>query len=186
MIHLQPNESLLLLRRRHWLILVFSIARIGLGILVVLAAPFVLRAYLPEVTEGYGAEMLFGELIVVELLWLALFLAITDYYLDAWLVTSGRLVFVELHGIFSRTLSSIEFSRIQDISVEVKGIIPTFFKYGNIKIFTAGNEQGFVFEEVPRPYELKDELLAIRDRLRRGEDAAVAEAEHEEKRTLLT
>ena len=168
MISLQEHEEILLLRRRHWIILVFGIIKIVLAMLVIVLVPIFAGPYFPEIVSGYGMVVLFGQILLFQILWVLLFLVIADYYLDAWIVTNNRLVFVELHGLFSRTLSSIEFSRIQDISVEVKGILATFLKYGNIKIYTAGNEQGVVFEEVGRPYELKDELLAIRDRLRKG------------------
>lgn len=169
MIKLQANEEVLLLRRRHWLILAFGITKIILAMAVIgIALPFT-APYLQEIAGVGGSILWFAGLLLFQILWTILFLVIADYYLDAWIITNNRLVFVELHGIFSRTMSSIEFSRIQDISVDVRGILATFFKYGNIKIYTAGNEAGFVFEEVPKPYALKDELIAIRDHLRAEE-----------------
>jgi uncharacterized membrane protein YdbT with pleckstrin-like domain len=169
MIQLQEKERILLLRRRHWLILVFGIARVViLGVLLAAGLIWSLIAY-PELFAGYGGFVLLGAALFSQVLWILFFLILTDYYLDAWVITNNRLVFIELHGLFSRSVTSIDFGRIQDVTIQVFGFLPTVFKYGNIKIFTAGNEAGFTFKDVPHPYELKDELLAIREKILKGE-----------------
>ncbi len=179
MLQLQEKEHIILLRRRHWLILVFGIAKVVfLGLLLAVGIVWFAIAY-PELFAPYAGVIIFAAALFTQILWILFFLILTDYYLDAWIVTNNRLVFIELHGLFSRSVSSIDFGRIQDISIEVHGFIPTIFKYGNIKIFTAGNEQGFTFEQVPNPYALKDELLAIREKIRhkdRGQEPSQNQA----------
>lgn len=168
MLQLQANERIILLRRRHWFVLALSLIPIVALMLLAVAAPFAGTVFWGDTGTGFRPLLWFGSLLFFEFLWIIFFNVITDYYLDAWIITSNRLVFIELHGIFRRSLSSIEFGRIQDITISVFGIIPTLFKYGDITIHTAGNERGFTFEQVPRPYDLKDELLAIREKILRG------------------
>ncbi|MEI6296593.1 MAG: PH domain-containing protein [bacterium] len=90
--------------------------------------------------------------------WLGLFYAITMYMLDVWIITDHRVVDSEQHGFFSRQTAELNLSRVQDTSVEMKGLIPTFFNYGNLDIQTAGVEQKFRFKEIPNPEAIKDLL----------------------------
>lgn len=162
MVALHDGEQIILLRRRHWLTLVLALVPAGMGILIVLAVPLALSKAASEFFSLSPYLLWFGAVLVTQIFWAVLFLIITDYYLDAWMVTNERLVFVELHGLFRRSVSSIDLTRVQDVTIEVFGILPTFFKYGTIVIHTSGNEQGFRFKDVPEPYVFKDAMLRIR------------------------
>jgi membrane protein YdbS with pleckstrin-like domain len=94
-------------------------------------------------------------------IWLFFFFSFIDFYLDVWLVTNKRIINVEQEGFFSRTISEQKLCRIQDITSEVKGALPTIFKYGNVHIQTAGEEKRFVFEEVPNPDEVRNLLIKL-------------------------
>lgn len=98
--------------------------------------------------------------------WVFFFHAWIDYYLDVWVVTDIRIVDVEQKGLFSRSISELKLFRVQDVTAEVKGILPTVFHYGNVVIQTAGNEQFFIFKQIPHPYETQQKIseLATHDR----------------------
>ncbi len=163
MIGLQEGEQVLAVYRRHWLVFFFSIFQVGIGMAVTIGIPVALGTIFPQFFGAYGTLILVGDTILLETLWMVLFLIVADYYLDAWLVTNERLIFIELHGIFSRTVASVNLRNIQDISTEVSGILPTIFKYGNVRIQSAGTQGSFVFKQVPHPYEIKDLVIKIRD-----------------------
>jgi len=166
---LLPNEKIILVRRRHWFKLFESMAGLGFGIFVALAAPLIVSAAYPEVFRGFTHEILLGAGLFLQLFAVALFLMFADYYLDVWMVTNERLVFVELRGLFSRKVSSVNYRNIQDVSAEVKGIIPTLLNYGNLQVQTAGEFHEFIFKDVPHPYELKDKILSLHNE-RRNQD----------------
>ena len=84
-----------------------------------------------------------------------------NYYLDCWIITNERTISTELKTLFSRNVSSISHDKIQDITVEVKGFLQTFLKYGNLQIQTAGEFNKFIFKEIPEPYETKELLFKI-------------------------
>jgi uncharacterized membrane protein YdbT with pleckstrin-like domain len=58
---------------------------------------------------------------------------------------------IEQTGLFKRVIAELRLYRIQDVSSTVKGMIPTFFNYGNVDIQTASNEDHFNFEQIPNP-----------------------------------
>ncbi len=91
--------------------------------------------------------------------WLFLFSAFLDYYLDLWIVTNDRIMNVEQHGLFGRTISELDLSNIQDVTSEIKGIIATVFNYGDVHIQTAAEEKRFVFEQIPNPHVVRQAIL---------------------------
>ncbi len=89
------------------------------------------------------------------------FHAFVDYYLDIWLVTNKRILNMEQHGLFGRTVSELYLSKIQDVTYDISGFLETVFNYGNIHIQTAGESQRFNFEEVPNPQDIAQKINQI-------------------------
>lgn len=87
-----------------------------------------------------------------------------DYYLDAFIVTSERIVRIEQRGLFDRIVSSLRLDRIQDITVETKGVLSTFMKFGTINVQTAGEQERFTFTTIPNPEAVKQAILEAAER----------------------
>ena len=81
-----------------------------------------------------------------------------DYYLDVWMITSRRVISMEQKGLFSRLLSEKDLGRMQDITAEVNGFWATVFRYGDVHIQTAGEEQRFIFKQVPNAEEVSRKI----------------------------
>jgi membrane protein YdbS with pleckstrin-like domain len=95
------------------------------------------------------------------------FTQFVDYYLDNWIVTNDRVLNIEQHALFGRTMSELDLYNIQDVTSEIKGVLPTLFNYGNVHIQTAGEVTRFVFENVKNPHEIRDRLLDLAEDDRR-------------------
>ncbi len=93
--------------------------------------------------------------------WLFFFFSFIDYYLDVWIITNERIIDVQQRGFFSRIISEQKLFRIQDVTSEVHGIIPTMLKYGNVHIQTAGTKQRFFFHQVPNPDKVRDIIIKL-------------------------
>jgi uncharacterized membrane protein YdbT with pleckstrin-like domain len=89
------------------------------------------------------------------------FRAWLDYYLDMWVVTSERIVNIEQKGLFSRKISAFRLYRVQDVTAEVKGLLPTFLHYGNVRIQTAGAKENFIFKQISSPYEITKNIIKL-------------------------
>lgn len=94
-------------------------------------------------------------------IWLFFFVAFIDYYLDIWIVTNDRIVSIEQKGMFNRTVAGLKLYRIQDITAESKGLFPTMLNYGNVFVQTAGEQDRFVFKNVPNPYSVSKRILEL-------------------------
>jgi uncharacterized membrane protein YdbT with pleckstrin-like domain len=173
MITLQPNEKIILIKHRHQFALMREIFPqflifIALLILVIylffsqnLSWPSFLVKFFPSISRyNLTNLLLFFLSLFLLILWLIIFLTLTTLYLDYWLITDQRTIHAELKGIFSREIASVNHDKIQDITVDIKGLFPTLFHFGDLHIQTAGEFRELVFEEIPEPERTKDIILA--------------------------
>jgi uncharacterized membrane protein YdbT with pleckstrin-like domain len=157
MMELRPEERVLCAVRQHWLIFLLETA-----FLAALAFLPLIELFLPDLAGTFGFSIMLGAPALfltatwLLFLWVTFFVIWTNYYLDAWIVTDQRLIDIEQHGLFNRSVSECRLDRIQDVTAEVKGFLPTLLKYGNVTIQTAGEQGRFVMRNVPEPYALKD------------------------------
>lgn len=94
-------------------------------------------------------------------IWLYLFGQFIDYYLDLWVVTNDRVINIEQLGLFARTVAELDLFKVQDATSEVKGIISTFFNYGDVHVQTAGEETRFWFRQIPHPHKVRKEIIDL-------------------------
>ncbi|MBI4132517.1 MAG: PH domain-containing protein [Candidatus Sungbacteria bacterium] len=159
MIQLAPQETVLLVMRRHWYVFLGP----ALVLIVLFAVPSLLLAvgqsFFPLLATQPAAAIIrfLLALYLMAFLTYALILWI-EYYLDVWIITNQRIIDIEQEGLFRRTISEISMERIQNITIEIPGLIATLLKFGNIKIETAG-ETGFTIADVPNCYRAKDLIL---------------------------
>lgn len=168
MLQLHETEKIILVIRKHWFVmtgpvLVFFIA-LAIPPFVLSILPWAAKSFDPELVESITNMLL---ALYMMCLILFLFFVWTDFYLDMWVVTNERIIDVEQHGLFSREISEIPISRVQDITLEVHGFFETILKFGTIKIRTAG-EREFVIHNVPDLYEAKEAILTHAEGRRGG------------------
>ena len=91
--------------------------------------------------------------------WIKLFTIWTDYYLDVWFITNKRIIDIEQKGFFRREISTFRMERIQDITIEIKGILQTFLDFGDIHVQTAGESQEFIIRGIGHPKQIKEIIM---------------------------
>ena len=155
MIRLSPNEHIVLVLRRHWIVVIGEI----FACVIALLAPFIVAPILANLhmLPPVGASIFFFAtyLMIVSL---AAFIIWIDFYLDEWIITTERIIDIDQRSLFSREISEFRLENVQDVTIEIPNMIATFLKYGNITIQTAG-EQSFTIKEVPHIYEAKDLII---------------------------
>ncbi|MFZ2299792.1 MAG: PH domain-containing protein [Candidatus Moraniibacteriota bacterium] len=158
----RENERILRIIHRHWfnlfshllLILVFSV--------LLIASLFIAPLVFPEILDARNARFfVFVENTFFIFVWLFGFLLWIDYYFDVWIITSERIVNIEQKGLFVRHISELNFFRVQDVTATVEGLLPTVLNYGDVEVQTAGEENRFIFRQVPDPYHIKDMVMEL-------------------------
>lgn len=160
MLLLNPDEKILLTMRRHWFYLIGPV--VTLVLLLVLPSLFFAFApyYLPILNRPETAPLV-NFLLAIYIMGLLTFALIKwlIYYLDVWIITDHRIIDIEQRGLFNRAVSELTLDRVQDVTVEILGLIPTMLKFGTIRIQTASEIGEFVIDSVPRCDEAKDIIL---------------------------
>ncbi len=156
------NERVLKIIHRHWfnilmhlfVILFLSIALVGS--LALFSVSF------PDALGDQGARFIaFLENTLLIFLWLYGFLVWIDYFFDVWIITDERIVNIEQKGLFTRSISELQFSRVQDVTSSVNGFISTMLNFGDVYVQTAAEEKRFVFRQVADPFAIKDEIMSL-------------------------
>jgi signal transduction histidine kinase len=153
----RENERIIVFTRRHWFVLLTTVA----GGFLMSLLPFVLVILGAEILVQYNLSAiftLFWSLYIMSV-WYFIFYQLTMYVLDTWIVTNQRVIDIMQIRFFSRKVSELNLESIQDISVNTTGIIQSYFNFGNVEIQTAAAAQRFLFEEVPHPLDIKDKIM---------------------------
>jgi len=162
-----PNEKIIKVFRRDFFILIKKILLLALLIFLPLIFFYIIIIWTyPEWLYG---EVTYPLLLLIVsfyylFVWVFFFFSFIDYYLDVWVITNERIIDIQQKGFFSRTISEQRLYRVQDVTSEVHGALPTIFKYGNVYAQTAGHQQRFFFHEIPNPGETRDLIIKLVER----------------------
>lgn len=161
----QPGETLVLFLRRHW----FAWAKLIVSFIVLTMVPLVTAIIFWDKLAPWVSHPVTGPILTMVAsiyllgIWLVTFLEFTDYYLDVWIVTTERVMNIEQDGLFKRTMSEMHLANIQDVTSEVAGMIPTFFKYGQVHIQTSAEKLRFEFKNIANPDQVKETIIRLVD-----------------------
>lgn len=165
MIEIPQGDTIKATRRKHWLMLLIPL----IPLLLLAPLPLVLYAWLAHATFSLGTTSItfpgsISFLGFASSAWLLLLCMraghlFTDYYLDIWTLTNNHLVGTDQRTLFHRHSAIVRIERIQDITVEVNGIIETFFEFGDLHVQSAGQSREFVMRGVADPHPFREMIL---------------------------
>jgi len=171
-IQLEGDEEILSTLRAHWFILFAQ----GLSVLFLAFLPLV-GWYIVLMADSSGFSTLSvslssytGYFFMFYSIWLLLQVMAfaymwTNYRLDVWIITSKRIIAIDQVRLFDREIGSFRLERLQDVNIEISGIIATFLDYGLVEAQTAsGSADEFIFRNLPNPREVKATILAAADK----------------------
>lgn len=159
-INLENEEEVLLIVREH----IFSLGGKILIWLTVTLIPFGLQILIKPYIESYAASngiYMWNLIKDVYLLLavLALFVILTIYYLNVYIVTNKRVIDMDQIGITHHRTSETHMNRIQDVSASLKGVWGSLFNFGDVDVQSAGDIAKITFEKVPKPKKVKRVIL---------------------------
>ncbi|MDX1608190.1 MAG: PH domain-containing protein [Candidatus Spechtbacterales bacterium] len=173
MINLIENEKIIMQKRRHW----YALASEAAGLLLAAFAPFFLLALAlstptvePLVFEFWGL-VLFAISTWMLMMWMVFFVVWTNYYLDVFILTNYRIIDIEQKGLFARDMVEVHLLSVEDIKIEVSGILPTLMNFGDLYVQTAGVTREVIIRKIPNPAEVREVVAKYHtEMLNRGLD----------------
>ena len=171
----RPGEKIYLMLRAHWLIITGHI--ISTCVLILIPPTlFLLGQYFFKNIVPTDLRPIINLTVSAYYLFLLIYFYIgwLDYYLDVWIVTDERIINIVQDGMFQRTVSELNIYRVQDATAVSKGIIQTFFRYGDVLIQSAGTQNRFNFNRISDPYQVKKIIMEIHDlKIKKDQEAGV-------------
>jgi hypothetical protein len=175
----KEGEVILLVLHRHWFDILTQMLLVLAMIIILILSAVYLPILFPNIVLLSGGNLfIFFEVSWAMFTWILFFILWIDYYFDVWIVTNKRVVNIDQKGLFVRNVSELELENIQDITTEVRGVIPTFFNYGDVFIQTAAEKERFIFHSVPNPYGVKDLIMNLQEKMEHQEDVEFTELLH--------
>lgn len=160
-----PDEKVILVVRKHPLVLAYSFLAGGMIAISLLVLYFTFR-YL-NVISGEEITALAGLLVYFFILYTLLFTfnGWLVKYLDILILTTKHLVVIRQEGLFKRGVSVLDLGAIQDVAIKQTGILQTLFGFGQIVIQTAGEIPNFVYSGVANPSNIQDSVMDAKSKL---------------------
>jgi len=166
-----PDEKILLVLHRHWFDVVSQFLLIFFMLLFFFVTLIGVPLFAPALSEGPAQNLFyFLENLFFMIIWVVSFVIWIDYYFDIWVVTDRRIVNIEQKGLFVREISELHLEKIQDITVDIRGMIPTFLNFGDLLVQTAGKEEKFLFHFIPQPEDVKDLIMSLQKQFEHQEE----------------
>jgi hypothetical protein len=161
---LEPDEAVVRQTRKHWFLFVTSLVPFAILAVLPLAIPRLLM--LSSQMVPYAEHINFGTPLMrgayglwLLMLWTTAWGTFTRYFLNAWVLTNQRIVDIKQHAYFNREVSSVLLSRVQDVTTNVIGVIPSLLHIGSINVQSAGAVNEFHMYGIPKPEEMRDLIL---------------------------
>lgn len=165
MIDLHPNEKVLLTIRRHWFVFLKEIIALIFAFLLPILFIIFSDFFYQEGGEIFSKSQITVVLTFLSfawllILWMIFFIIFTNYYLDVLIVTNQRIIDVEQIGLFARDIATAPLEAVQDIKIEILGIIATALNYGNLYLQTAASDKEIVILGIKNPEYVKKLIMS--------------------------
>ncbi len=92
-------------------------------------------------------------------------------------ITNQRVIDINQHGLFRRTVAETTYDKIQDVRYTIHGLWQTMFKFGSIIIQTAGSATTLELNNIATPFEVQQQLMNIQRQLSATTKTEVSAAE---------
>lgn len=156
MIQLFPDEKIVLEVRRHWFM--FFLQTLYLAVFIAVPLGFwAALAYTNTFIVNPELLPIFNLIAAAWLLmvWMVFFINWTNFYLDAWLITNKRIIDIEQYALFNREVGDFRIDNIQNITINVEGVIATLLNFGDVLVETAAENKNCLIKDAPHPGKVK-------------------------------
>lgn len=158
-----PDENIILVVRKHGIVLASSFIVAGIFILIVSILYGV--AEFTDIIKNELARAITLAIVSLLVLFTLLyaFIGWLIKYLDILILTSKHLVIIRQDGLFKRGMSVLDLSCIQDVATMQHGVLQTFLGYGKVDVQTAGEAPNFAYNGVGNPNEIQDAIMDAKE-----------------------
>ncbi len=147
---LRPEEEIIIMIHRHWIILVYKF----LYILGLVFTTCMVMLFQKEIIYIIGDMFYWASLSIFWILFLTfIYLNWINDELDLFIITNARIIGIDQETSLSRTISECSLDRVQEVNAQTSGILQTLFSFGHLHIHTASEQSHMTVSYAPDPVE---------------------------------
>lgn len=151
--------------RRHpiGIFLLYIQAVFGMMLAVALCY-FLVPVVVGDTNTAFSIANIFTATAVL-ITFLILAVATIIYRENRLIVTDRNITQVLQYGLFSRKVSQLNINNIEDVTAVQQGVLSTIFRFGVLKIETAGEQVNFIFNYCPNADYYAKIILEAREKM---------------------
>lgn len=159
--------KIVLFVHRHW---GSFISQLLISLVMLIAPSIILLAIFTSEVRIGGAFVthfiVLGFSVYYLIVITVIFISWISYYYDIYIITEDEIVDVGQEGFFGRKIAQLSLLRVQDVTSNIKGFLPTLLGYGDVLVETAGEQsQNFLLKAVPNPQEVSSKIMELHNGL---------------------
>lgn len=146
----QETERFLYFFRHHWIDLLKELVFFGIFIIVVGMLLFQMDTIKNALQGNREMKLLFFTVFLFGTVYMhRFFIKMLNYFVNIGIITDSRVIDHHKTLFFTDNQDSIDMAQIQNIEKVQEGVMPSLFKYGDIKVFLNASDTIKTFYKVP-------------------------------------
>lgn len=155
----ETDEVVDLFLRQHWILnvpwLFFSLLGLALPLILLMLDQFLGTNYVFRIPF----DIILGGIIVWYMLIMAYALeSFLFWYFNVYIITNKHLVDINFYNLLNRQVLEIRTANIEGVTSKMRGLIGSFFSFGDVNVRTAAEHQVVTFDRVPNPDFVADRI----------------------------
>jgi energy-coupling factor transporter transmembrane protein EcfT len=153
-----PGETVILITRRHWIVLFWPLFFVFLFSVLPFTVYYFVRS---EIWYSLYANLYwFISAVLWLMLWNVFFFQLMLYFLNTLVITNLRVIENQQKGFFNYTANEFKRDKVQDATVKTQGLLANLLGYGDVEVQTAGTQNKFYFSYYPNPEKIKEIIIS--------------------------
>jgi len=153
----QDGEEVILVEHRHPIVLRRQLI-IGMLVILVIILPWAIATANVYDWQVYANWFLLFGMFGLAFYW---FRAWVGWYYSVYVLTTYRIMIVEQRGFFSREVSELALTSVQNVNYKIKGIQASMFGFGDISIDTLSGSDPLQLKTVHKPVRYQQAVLEV-------------------------
>lgn len=162
---MQPGEKNICEIKRHPIGMLGTYIMSGFVLVVVAVLALIVAPHVIT-SQSSGKVTTIGVLIfLIVAIFTSLFVFIANkvYWGNRWVLTTDSLTQITQNSLFDKQSSQLSLGNLEDVTAEQNGILTHMFKYGVLRVETAGERSKFMFLYCPNPDDYAKQILSARE-----------------------
>lgn len=160
---MSPGEQTVMEIKRHPFGLIGVYLSAGLLMIGLLVGAGLTPRFAPNLSNQDKTGIFVGALALIAIVLLYLYIAVTIYRGNRWIVTSDSITQISQVGLFKKVTSQLSLANLEDVTFEQESFLQTMLGFGTLKVETAGERSKFSFAFCPNPADCARRIITAHE-----------------------